>query len=71
MTLVLRVTYINNVANVLFLITGDKDWRRERKIYDKRIAILEPFIESIPSVMVQLAIWFTETWIRKDLTFQG
>ena len=41
---------------------GDKTWRVDKNIFDRNIAILESFTESIPSVFVYTAIGSGETW---------
>ena len=43
---------------------GDRTWRGDKKIFDRNIAILESFTESIPSVFVYSAIGSSETWFN-------
>ena len=52
-------------------ISGNKDWENEKIIYEKKIAILEPFTESVPSAVLLATIWYTESWIKRDHTFEG
>ena len=43
---------------------GDRTWRGDKKIFDRNIAILESFTESIPSFFVYMAIGSGETWFN-------
>ena len=47
------------------------EWEKEKVTYDSKIAILEPFTESVPTLVVLIAIWYNTSWIQHDDTFQG
>ena len=57
--------------SIFYPHSGNDDWKKEKIIYDSKIAILEPFTESVPSLIVLIAIWYTSAWIQHDDTFQG
>eukprot|EP00092_Neocalanus_flemingeri_P007382 GFUD01007970.1.p1 GENE.GFUD01007970.1~~GFUD01007970.1.p1 ORF type:complete len:198 (+),score=34.70 GFUD01007970.1:129-722(+) len=53
------------------ILKGNKAWRKEKKTFDSHIGTLEPYTESLPSVLILTAVWVTETKIKDDNNFQG
>ena len=53
------------------IISGSKTWRKEKTTFDSKIGTLEPYAESLPSVLILTAVWVTETKIREDDNIQG
>ena len=51
---------INN--NSFFIILGNNAWVKEKDILDTHIGTLEPFTESLPSVLVYTTIGTAEVW---------
>ena len=55
----------------LFPFLGNSCWREENKTFDSNIGTLEPYTESIPSVLILTAVWVTESNNKDDKDFQG
>merc|ERR1719186_2581420 len=56
---------------VWMILKGSKTWRKEKTTFDSKIGTLEPYAESLPSVLILTAVWVTETKIRDDDNIQG
>ena len=61
----------NKWAMILFPVPGNPCWREEKKTFDSKIGTLEPYTESLPSMLILTAVWITETKIRDNDEFQG
>ena len=49
---------------------GDDQWEEEKDLYDKFVSTVEPFTESLPSLMILTSIWVIETKVKGDDSFQ-
>ena len=46
------------------MLSSSKEWRAGKLILNRRVAVLKPFAENLPSVYILTTLWIYETIVR-------
>ena len=55
---------------IIMILTGRDEWRTWKRILDEKVALLEPFTESLPSLYILTTIWQYERYIVKSFEWK-